>query len=56
MPWRGFSQEFILTLRLLKSYLRSRMGQENLTTMALIDVHKNVEIARFGVKNRRLDF
>ena len=49
-------------LRLLKTYLRSRMGEERLTGLALMYVHSDLKIDlddiinRFSQKNRRLEF
>ena len=49
-------------LRLLKTYLRSRMGEERLTGLAMMYVHSDLKIDlddiinRFSQKNRRLEF
>jgi len=53
------------SLRLLKTWLRSRMSEERLTGLALLYIHKNIDIhnnidniiSRFANdKNRKLDF
>ena len=49
-------------LKLLKSYLRSRMGEERLSSLALLYIHSDISInideviTRFAQKNRRLKF
>ena len=50
------------SMKLLKSYLRSNMKEDRLSNLALIYIHKDVEINveevidRFAAKNRRLNF
>lgn len=51
------------TLRRVKTWLRSNMGEERLTRLALLNIHKNIPInvdeiiSKFGkTKQRRLDF
>nr|CAH7715538.1 unnamed protein product [Callosobruchus chinensis]CAH7736990.1 unnamed protein product [Callosobruchus chinensis]CAH7737690.1 unnamed protein product [Callosobruchus chinensis]CAH7755206.1 unnamed protein product [Callosobruchus chinensis] len=49
-------------LRLLKTYLRSTIAQDRLNGLALLYVHKNIDldveriIDRFAKQKRRLDF
>ena len=51
-----------LSMKLLKSYLRSNMKEDRLSNLVLIYIHKDVEINveevidRFAAKNRRLNF
>lgn len=50
------------TLRRLKTWLRSTMGEERLTGLALLNIHHQIEvndeevIDRFGRKKRKIDF
>ena len=50
------------TLKRLKTYLRNTMGDENLNGLALMNVHRSIQLDIGGVldrmskKNRRLDF
>jgi hypothetical protein len=56
-PPRSFS-----ALRLLKTYLRSTMGEQRLSSLALLFIHKEMDIDlekvidRFALANRRLEF
>lgn len=50
------------TLRRLKTWLRSTMAEDRLTGLALLHIHRDIEldidaiINRFAKQNRRLDF
>ena len=50
------------TLRFLKSYLRSTMGDDRLNGLAMLYIHRDIPITveevldRFAKKSRRLDF
>ena len=50
------------TLKRLKTYLRNTMGEERLSGLALMNVHRGIQLDIGGVldrmskKNRRLDF
>lgn len=50
------------SLRLIKSYLRSTMAQDRLNGLALLYIHRNIDINienvinRFANKKRKLDF
>jgi hypothetical protein len=50
------------TLKRLKTYLRNTMGEEHLNGLALMNVHRSIQLDVGGVldrmskKNRRLDF
>ena len=50
------------TLKFVKNYLRTTMTEDRLTGLALLYIHKDLEIDvndvinRFAVKNRRLAF
>jgi hypothetical protein len=49
-------------LRRLKTYLRNTMGEERLNGLALMNVHRGIQLDisevldRMSKKNRRLDF
>ena len=57
-----FAERSFSSMKLLKSYLRSNMMEDRLSNLALIYIHKDVEIKveevidRFAAKNRRLNF
>ena len=56
------AERSFLSMKLLKNYLRSIMKEDRLTNLALIYIHKDVEIKvdevidRFSAKNRILNF
>ena len=49
-------------VKYLKNYMRATMSEDRLTGLALLYIHRDLEIDiedvinRFGSKNRRLDF